>query len=301
MRLLITGSEGFVGRNLKRYFKSFGYEVAGVDIVGSAEYVADVTDKDAVFHAVMDFKPDAIVHLAAIVSIPKSIEDPYNCYRVNCFGTLNVLEASARIGLKRFVYASSANVYGLPKELPVREETPINPRSPYDFSKVIAEKLVESYVRHKGLPAVILRSWKLFGEEDVPTSAIVRFVRSCLANQPLQLYNAGRDSTDPTYIENYCVAVKLCLEREEAVGQVFNVGTGNEVTIRQLAEKIRELTGSSSELVLLPPRTEMESEPMRSYPSIKKLMGIGYRPVVSLEEGLKRVIDYERKMVGATG
>lgn len=296
--MLITGSEGFVGRNLKRYFKSFGYEVAGVDIVGSAEYVADVTDKDAVFHAVMDFKPDAIVHLAAVVSIPKSIEDPYNCYRVNCFGTLNVLEASARIGLKRFVYASSANVYGLPKELPVREETPINPRSPYDFSKVIAEKLVESYVRHKGLPAVILRSWKLFGEEDVPTSAIVRFVRSCLANQPLHLYNAGRDSTDPTYIENYCVAVKLCLEREEAVGQVFNVGTGNEVTIRQLAEKIRELTGSSSELVLLPPRTEMESEPMRSYPSIKKLMGIGYRPVVSLEEGLKRVIDYERKMVG---
>ncbi|MEM2910341.1 MAG: GDP-mannose 4,6-dehydratase [Nitrososphaerota archaeon] len=300
MKVLITGSEGFIGRNLKRYFKSLGYDVAGIDIADSSEYTVDVVDKDAVFRAVTDFNPDAIVHLAAIVSIPKSIEDPYNCYRVNCFGTLNVLEASARIGLKRFIYASSANVYGLPKELPVREDTPISPRAPYDFSKVIGEKFVESYINHKGLPAVILRSWKLFGEDDVPTSAIVRFVRSCLTNQPLYLYNAGRDSTDPTYIENYCLAVKLSLEREEAVGQVFNVGTGNEVTIRQLAEKIKALTGSSSELILLPPRTEMESEPMRSYPSIEKLMSIGYRPVVSLEEGLKRVIEYEKKRVGIT-
>jgi len=296
MKVLITGSEGFVGWNLRRYLKRMGYEVVGMDLREGAEISADVSNFDSVWESIKDIEVDAIIHLAAIANIPKTLEDPYRCYQVNSFGTLNLLEAAARKNVKRFIYASSANVYGVPAELPVREDTQLNPRTPYDYSKVISEKLVRSYYRHRGVPTVIFRAWKLFGERDVPTTAIPRFIKACLTGKPLQLYNAGRDTTDPTHVLNYCHAVKLALEKEEAVGEIFNVGTGNEVSIKELAELIKRLTRSNSKLELLPPRTEAEKEPMRSYPSIEKISEkLGYKPQISLEEGLKRTIEYYMK------
>ncbi len=293
MRVLITGSEGFVGRNLREYLAGRGFEVIGLDVRGDAEIKADITDLESLGKAVEGHGFEAVIHLAAIANIPKTLEDPYMCFRVNSFGTLNMLELASRKGVERFIYASSANVYGVPAELPVREETPLNPRTPYDYSKVISEKLVESYHKHRGLPTVILRAWKLFGKHDVPTTAIPRFITACLTGKPIELYNHGRDTTDPTYIENYCQAVELALTREEAVGEAFNVGTGNEVSIRELAEMIRRLTGASNEIKLLPPRTPAESQPMRSYPSIKKIQEkLGYKPTITLEEGLKRTIQH---------
>ena len=293
MRVLITGSEGFVGRNLKEYLERRGFEVIGLDVRDGAEIRADITDLESLTKSIEEHRFDAVIHLAAIANIPKTLEDPYTCYKVNCFGTLNLLELSSRRSVERFIYASSANVYGVPLELPVREETPPNPRTPYDYSKAVSEKFVESYHKHKGLPTVIFRAWKLFGEHDVPTTAIPRFITACLTGEPIELYNHGRDTTDPTYIENYCQAVELALTKDEAVGEVFNVGTGNEISIRELAETIRRLTGANNEIKLLPPRTPAESQPMRSYPSIKKIQEtLGYKPTVTLEEGLKRTIQH---------
>lgn len=298
MRVLITGSEGFVGRNLARYLMERGFEVLRLDLGGDAELRLDVSDFDGLWAALSKERFDAVIHLAAIANIPKSIQDPYLCFKVNSLGTLNMLEVSARKSVKRFIYASSANVYGVPLELPVRETTPFNPRTPYDYSKAASEMFVESYHRVKGLPTVILRAWKLFGEHDVPTTAIPRFINACLRNEPIQLFNAGKDTTDPTYIENYCYAVELALQREEAVGEAFNVGTGNEVSIRELAEMIKRLTGSASEIRLLPPRTEAEKEPMRSYPSIEKISRLlGYSPRIGLEEGLRRTIEHYRSQL----
>jgi len=271
MRILITGSRGFIGRNLSNYLGEKGYEVIGVDVAEGADIRLDVSDYGECSKKLLSLEFDAVIHLAAIVSIPKSLDDPHRCFKVNSFGTLNMLEIAARKKVHRFIYASSANVYGVPVELPVTERTPLNPRTPYDYSKVVSEKLIECYSKVRGVKAVIFRNWKLFGEHDVETTAIPRFIKACLRNEPLTLYNEGRDTTDPTYILNFCHAVELALKKDEAVGEVFNLGTGNEVSIRELAEKIRELTGSSSELQLLPPRTEAEKEPMRSYPSIEKI------------------------------
>jgi len=299
MKILITGSQGFIGRNLSNYLGEKGYEVIGVDIAEGADIRLDVSDYGACSEKLLSLDFDAVIHLAAIVSIPKSLEDPRRCFEVNSFGTLNMLEIAARKDVERFIYASSANVYGVPVELPVKETTPLNPRTPYDYSKVVSEKFIECYSKVKGVKAVIFRNWKLFGEYDVETTAIPRFIKACLRNEPLTLYNEGRDTTDPTYILNFCHAVELALKKDEAVGEVFNLGTGNEVSIRELAEKIRKLTGSSSELQLLPPRTEAEKEPMRSYPSIEKIRRIlGYEPIVGLEEGLKKTIEFYKQRLG---
>ncbi len=299
MKVLITGSEGFIGKNLSRYLVERGYEVLRADIAESAEIRLDISNFDECVKKLMSLDFDAIIHLAAIANIPRCLSEIYDCFKVNSFGTLNMLEIAARKNVERFVYSSSANVYGVPVELPVKETTPLNPRTPYDYSKMISEKLVESYAKTRGLRYVIFRSWKLFGEYDVETTAIPRFIKACLRNEPLTLYNSGRDTTDPTYVQNFCYAVELALKNDKAVGEIFNLGTGNEISIRELAELIKNLTGSSSELKLLPPRTEAEKEPMRSYPSIEKIRRIlGYEPIVCLEEGLKRTINFYRQKLG---
>jgi nucleoside-diphosphate-sugar epimerase len=292
LRVLITGVKGFVGSNLSLYLEGRGYEIIGCDISPS-QVQGDVTDEAFVLERLGSLDFDAVVHLAAMANVGESIKDPYRCFKINDLGTLNMLELACRKGVERFLYASSSNVYGVPVELPVKETTPFNPRTPYDQSKVAGEAMVVGYYRAKGLPITILRSWKLFGAHDAPSAAIPRFIQACFSNDPLTLYNAGRDITDPTHIENYCRAVELCLTKEEAVGEAFNIGTGRYKSIREIAETIKRLTGSSSEIKLLPPRSKLEETPMKSYPSIQKIQDIlGYRVSIDFEEGIKRTIGW---------
>jgi len=292
VKILVSGANGFIGTNLASYLEGRGHAITRVDLkVGDC--VGDIADANFVLKTLTRKEFDSVVHLAAMADVRACIDDPYSCYRINTFGTLNMLELAIRKQVRRFIYSSSANVYGVPAKVPVEETAQFNPRTPYDHSKVLSEIMIQSYGRHKALPFVILRSWKLFGEHDVPTTAVSRFVSACLKGEPMKLYNAGKDTTDPYHVENYCHAVELCLEKEKAVGEVFNVGTGNEVSVRQLAELVRRLANSNCELMDMPPRTPEEAQTMRSYPSIEKIRRIlGYEPIVPLEEGLRRVVKY---------
>jgi len=297
MEILVTGANGFIGRNLTSYLTGKGHTVIETDLC-SDDLAGDIADEDFVLKTLANQSFDSIVHLAAIADVKACINDPYSCYKVNSFGTLNMLELASKKRARRFIYSSSANVYGVPTELPVRETTPFAPRTPYDYSKATSENLIQSYGRNKGLQFVILRSWKLFGEHDLPATAVSRFIKACLKGEQIQLYNAGRDTTDPYHIENYCHAIELCLEREEAIGEAFNIGTGNEVSIRELAQLIKRLTNSDSRLTDLPPRTSEEAQPMISYPSIDKISRtLGYSPLVSLEEGLRRTIEHQKSLL----
>jgi nucleoside-diphosphate-sugar epimerase len=292
MRVLVTGSEGFIGKNITKYLEEKGYKVIKVDLNGG-EVVGDITSEQFVFQELAKIDFDSVVHLAAITNIKYGIENSYSCFKVNSFGTLNILELSYRKKVKRFIYSSSSNVYGLPKELPVKETTQLNPRVPYDYSKVASEAMVFAYYKAKNLPIVIFRPWKQFGPYDKPDSAIMRFIKASLKDEPITLYNAGADVTDPCYIENYCWLIEASLREEKAVGEVFNVGTGIKKSIREIAEEIKRLTSSSSKLHLLPPRTKHESEAMISYPSIEKAKKmLGYRPIVGFEEGLIKTIKW---------
>lgn len=295
MRVLVTGANGFVGRNLIPYLQSKNFEILRTDIA-SSDVNGDLTDPSFVNGSLSGETFDSIIHLAGIVSIPKSLEDPYGCYRVNCFATLNLLNIAARKKIQRFVYASSNNVYGPPKKLPVVEDQPYNPRAPYDYSKVVSEHFVKSFHVHQGVPTVVLRSWNLFGPHDQPTRAVPRFIRTCLSGEPIPLYNGGRDADNFYHVNNYCEAAAQALTSPKAIGEVFNVGTGQETTVRKLAETVKEITGSKSKLEILPPRTSLEAKPRRTYPSIAKIRRVlGYKPVLQLKAGLEQTLDWYKK------
>lgn len=296
MRILITGVNGFVGKHLSTYLRGKGFDILGLDIIPGTDLQGDISSKDYVFGELVKQNFDAIIHLAALADIKKTTDDPYSTYSVNCYGTLNLLELASRKNVERFLYASSANVYGVPADRPATEATPFNPRLPYDYSKVISETLVRSYSIHKKLRTSITRSWLLFGEWEPQTRAVPRFVRACLSNQKIPLFNSGQDVTDPTYARNYGRVAELILTKEQAIGESFNVGSGNKMSIREMAERIKKVTNSSSEVELLPPRTEFEKDPQISYPSIEKLKKrLGFEPIVSFDEGVSRVVEWIKK------
>ena len=295
VRILLTGANGFVGVNLGSFLSKNGVDVLRTDISNS-DVNGDLTDASFVLEVLGNQDFDSVVHLAGLINVPKSIDDPYTCYRINCFGTLNLLEMASRKKVGRFIYVSSNNIYGLPKRLPVREEDSYNPRSPYDYSKVVAEHFVKSFHRHRHLPTVILRSWKMFGPHDVPSAAVPRFIRACLSGEPIPLYNGGKDTNDVYYVENFCKAVALALNNPRAVGEMFNVGSGTEISVLALARGIRKMTRSKSKLQILPPRTPLESKPMRTRPSIVKIRRVlGYRPIVGLKAGLEKTLEWYRE------
>ncbi len=296
MKVLVTGSQGFVGRHVVGYLKGHGYETLGLDVTAGADLIGSVVDKSFVDREISRLDFDAVVHLAGIADLKKTIEDPYSCYQVNSFGTLNALEMASKKGVKRFLYASSANVYGVPKANPVTEEHAMNPRVPYDYSKVIGENLCMSYHKTKGVPVAMTRAWLLFGEFDHPSRAVPFFVRTCLKGEPVKLFNSGRDVTAPSHAANFAKLVATILEKDAAVGQAFNFGGAETLSIRELAERVKRLTRSGSELQMLPPRSKEEAEPQVILPSTEKMKRLlGYEYELSLDDGLRRTIEWIEK------
>ena len=284
-----------VGRNLLSYFKDKGVETIPTDLTGW-DVSGNLLDRDFVFGKLASLDFDAIIHMAAITDIKKTVEDPKLCFEVNCMGTLNMLELAHRKKVSRILTTSSANVYGAPKSNPVTEDTPFDPRLPYDYSKVVCESFAMSYFKSKGLPVSLTRSWLLFGEYDQPSRATLRFIRSCLKDEPLTLFNGGKDTTSPSHAVNFAKLALTILQDDRAVGKSFNFGGERPVTIRELAEKVKELTGSKSQLNLAPPRTAQEAEPQISYPSLERVRTeLGYQHELTLEQGLLRTIEWAKK------
>ncbi len=239
-----------------------------------------------------------VFHLAAMVSVEESMTRPLDCLEVNAGGTLRLLEAAAAAGVRRVVFSSSAAVYGERPEALKHEDLPPDPRSPYAVTKLDGEYYCRLYAADRGLEAVSLRYFNVFGPRQDPSSpyaaAVPIFIRRALAGEPLDVFGDGQQTRDFIYAADVAEANLLAATHPEASG-VYNVGSESELTIAGLARQIIGRTGSPSQIRFLPPRP---GDLRHSRAATARLRSLGFRPRYSLEEGLGLTIAHFQKGKG---
>ncbi|MEM2293298.1 MAG: GDP-mannose 4,6-dehydratase [Nitrososphaerota archaeon] len=312
-KVLITGGAGFIGSHLLQHLSKKGYDVVGVDNfqnpVRDWTKLKNVTQMDVTSLykitaggrelIALPFKEkfDAVIHLAATISVDYSLEEPWSSLYNNIVGTLNMLEY-CRLTDAKMIYASSCEVYGSSQygDKPMDERHPINPASPYGYSKYVGELLCRSYHQTYGLKVNIMRCFNVYGEGQRETDyggAIAKFTARALSNLPPEIYGSGEQTRDYTYVADIVRAYELSLEADFK-GEPVNFGSGREVKIKDLAELIISLCGKKGlKPVHVKPRP---FEVMRSWCDPRKAYELlGWKAEVPLEKGLKKYVRWRRK------
>ena len=248
----------------------------------------DIRDASAVGEAMRGVTH--VLHLAALGSVPRSIEDPATSNEVNVTGTLNVLTAARDAGVSRVVFSSSSSVYGASQELPKRVGQPTDPVSPYATTKQAGESYTRVFWRVYGLPTVALRYFNVFGPKQRPDSAyaavIPKFMNWALTGEPLVVHGDGLQGRDFTYVTNVVSANLLAAEAEGVAGDVFNIACGSSFTLLDIAAALEKAVGHPLERQHTPARagdvrkSQADIEPARK--------ALGYQVLVGFEEGLAR-------------
>lgn len=305
--VLVTGGAGFIGSNLALALVQAGANVRVLDDLstGSLDNLADhvdelefmegdIRDIDVLRSALEG--QEIVFHLAALPSVPRSIEDPFTSSEVNAQGTLKVLLASRDAGIGRLVYASSSSIYGDSPALPKTEELPVDPKSPYALSKYCGERYCQLFHRLYGLETVCLRYFNVFGPRQDPASqyaaVIPRFITRALSGAPITIHGDGEQTRDFSYVENVVEANLLAAGAPDAAGEVLNIACGQSTTVKQLAAFVSEKTGREVEIEWAPTR---QGDVRDSLACIEKAHSVlGYRPGVDVYEGLARTIHWFR-------
>jgi UDP-glucose 4-epimerase len=303
-KVLITGVAGFIGSSLARGLLAEGATVRGIDNLSTGKLAnveeirsqiefceADVCDASAMEAACKGM--DYVFHEAAIPSVPQSVADPIGTNGPNLNGTLQVLEAARKAGVKRLVYAASSAAYGDDPALPKTETMLPGPISPYAVQKLAGEHYLASYFRVYGLETVSLRYFNIFGPRQDPTSqysgVLARFVAQMSRGETPTIFGDGSTSRDFTYIDNV-VSANLTVARTSAnvAGRLFNVATGRRVTLLEAYAAIKRLVGYQGEVNFKP---EREGDIKHSFADISLAEKVwGYSVGVQFEEGLEKTI-----------
>ena len=316
MKFLITGGAGFIGSHLSEALLERGDEVYVLDDLstGSIENIDHIKDHER-FHYTIDNvlnrpataehvdRVDVVVHLAAAVGVRLIVESPVHTIETNVHGTETVLRVASK-KKKKVILASTSEVYGKSTDIPFREDSDLvmgathKGRWSYACSKAIDEFLGLAYYKEKKLPVVVVRLFNTVGPRQTGRYGMVipNFVRQALAGEPITVYGDGTQCRCFTDVSDVVSGLLGLVDHPEAVGEVFNIGSQQEVSILELAEKVKAMTKSKSEIVLVPYAEAYEEgfEDMpRRVPDTSKIAKlIGYEPTVSLEQILERVIAY---------
>lgn len=302
---LITGGAGFIGSNLVRFLLDKGIAVRVLDnfetgkrenlteVDSDIEIVeGDIRDREAVDKAMAGI--DVVYHLAALGSVPRSIEDPVTTHNVNVNGTFNVFDAARTVGVRRVVFASSSSVYGQSPVLPQHEDLPMMPISPYAASKATGEMYARAFYAAYGLQSACMRYYNVFGPRQDPHSqyaaAIPLFVSAYLRDEAPKIFDDGEQSRGFTYIDNVMNANYLAATAPEMHGEAMNVSTVDAVTVNKVVHTIRELLGKDIQPEYLPPRKGDIKHSLADVSRAKEL--IGYEPLVTFDDGVRRAIDW---------
>ena len=309
MKIVVTGGAGFIGSHIVEYWSNKNADVYVLDNLRSGykknidefENVTflegSINDKNLTEEIFKD--AEYVFHLAAMVSVPESVENPEECVEVNVKGLLNVLDSCVKSKVKKIVFSSSAAVYGDDPELPKSIELKPNPLSPYGITKLDGEYYLKMYNREYGLGAVSLRYFNVFGPRQDPKSqyaaAVPIFIYKALKNEDIIIYGDGEQTRDFIFVKDV-VKANILAATNENVNGVFNVANEKTITINLLAKKIIELTGSNSKIVYA---EERPGDIKHSLASIKETREkLGFEPEHDLESALKETIKYFEKIAG---
>jgi UDP-glucose 4-epimerase len=319
-RALITGGAGFIGSHLAEALLDAGHEADIIDDLSTGSidnithlkghprfrYTIDTVTNEPLLAELID-RNDVVFHLAAAVGVKLIVERPVHTIETNVHGTEVVLK-NANKKKKLVVVASTSEVYGKSVDVPFREDTDlvmgptVKHRWAYACSKALDEFLALAYWKEKKLPVIIVRLFNTVGPRQTGQYGMVlpTFVRQALAGQPITVFGDGTQSRSFTYVGDVVECLLKLMEVPGAIGEVFNIGNGQEISILELAEKVKTMARSQSPIVFVPYDKAYESgfEDMpRRVPDITKIRrAVGYEPRVHLDEIIARVIDYFQKL-----
>ena len=301
---LVTGAAGFIGRSIAAELLARGKKVRGIDnfVTGKRENLlgleamdfieADINDAAAVARACRGV--ECIFHEAAIPSVPRSIDDPVASNHAGVSGTVQLLVAAKNAKVRRVVYAGSSSVYGNTPILPKSEQMQPSPISPYAVAKLAGELYMQSFSRVYGLETVVIRYFNVFGPWQDPTShysgILAIFTMKMLAGETPTIYGDGEQSRDFTFIQNVVHGNLLASEApaERVSGKVFNIATGNRVTLNQTVAILRRATGYTGEVRYAAERSGDVKHSLADISRAKE--GFGYEPLVDFREGIERTV-----------
>lgn len=304
-RVLVTGGSGFIGSQLVRHLLDAGAEVHAVTSAVSSVYPirlvevrddirlheANLTDRSAMDALVRESRPAYVFHLGAYTHVGKSWQRVDECIQTNVQGTVNLLQALAG-DYERFVYTGTSEIYG-DVPVPFREDGPVNPVSPYSVSKYAGERYCRMFHRSYGWPIVLARPFNAYGPRQSPDRVVPEIIGRALRGQQLRM-TAGRQTRELNYVDDLASGFLTLATSEGVDGEVFNIGGGEEVSMRELAMRILALMGDpiEPEFGALP---ERPTEIARMHSDTAKIRGrTGWAPTVSLDDGLARTIEWYR-------
>lgn len=303
MKIVIAGGAGFIGSHLAEFWNNKNADVHVIDNLktGLEENISHL--KNVRFHRISIENKNEIekiisgssfvYNMAAMVSVPESIEKPEECINVNLNGYLNLLEASKKSKAKKIILSSSAAVYGDDPILPKKTEMKPEPKSPYGITKLDGELYSKMYEEQYGLKYACLRYFNVFGPrqstENAYAAAVPIFIKRAIKNEDIVIHGDGKQTRDFIYIDDVVKANVLAIEKENVSG-VFNVACGSSISIHELAKLIIELTKSKSKIVF---EKERQGDIKHSLASIDETKEkLGFEPEVNLKEGLLKTIEY---------
>ena len=312
MKILVTGGAGFIGSNFIYHmlYKHPDYKIVCLDALtyaGNLETLdsamkndnfsfvkGDITDRKLVFELFEREKFDIVVNFAAESHVDRSIDNPEIFLKTNILGTQVLMDASLKLGVKRYHQVSTDEVYGdLPldkPELMFTEETPIHTSSPYSASKASADLLVQAYVRTFGLPATISRCSNNYGPYHFPEKLIPLMIANALNDKPLPVYGEGLNVRDWLYVEDHCEAIDLIIHKGR-VGEVYNIGGHNEKTNIYIVKIILQILGKPESLITYV--ADRKGHDMRYAIDPSKISSeLGWTPKTMFDDGIKKTVDW---------
>ena len=305
MKVLVTGGGGFIGSHVVDRLLGEGHDVRVLDnfatgrrenllhVLDDIEVVeGDIQSYERVSNAVKGC--EAVLHEAALPSVPRSVQDPLTSNATNVTGTLNVLLAARDAGVERVVYASSSSIYGANPELPKHEGLLPQPISPYAVAKLAGEGFCRSFHEVWGLETVALRYFNVFGPRQDPLSqyaaVVPRFITALMDGRPPSVFGDGEQTRDFTYVGNAVEGTVLAMSAEGAAGKVFNVAAGSRTSLNELLRTLERLSGRGVEPSYEDARPGEVRHSQADVSAAER--ELGFRPRYSVEEGLQETLDW---------